>query len=59
MTIVESILDDGVRGAAVALILVFAYKIYRARITTDGSSRCCRCLRLHIRTENPGGEDIV
>ncbi len=58
MTIVESILDDGVRGAAVALILVFAYKIYRARITTDGSSRCCRCLRLHIRTDNLGG-DIV
>ena len=36
MTIVETILDNGVRGAAVALIRVFAYKLYRARITTDG-----------------------
>jgi hypothetical protein len=59
MTIVETILDDGVHGAAVALIIVIAYKLYRAHITTDGSSRCCRCLRSHIRTENSGGEDIV
>ena len=48
--------DGGVKGAFVVLILVFAYKIYRAKVITDMASDCCthHC-KLRTHTQNDGG----
>ena len=58
MDVITALLQGGFKGAAMALLLVCAYKLYRMKITTDGSSDCCKCLRLHVHTENPGGADL-
>ena len=53
------VLDDGLKGAAMVLLVVVAYKLYKAQITTESESNCCRCLRLNVKSHNPGGVDIV
>ena len=53
--VVTQVINDGVKGAAMALLLVIAYKLYRMQITTESESNCCRCLRLSVATHNPGG----
>ena len=55
----SDIVDSGYKGGAMTLLLVCAYKLYKMKITTDGSSDCCRCLRLHVHTENTGGADVA
>ena len=53
--ILAQLLDDGLRGAAMILLLVVSVKIYRARITSDSQSDCCKsCFKMHITTENMG-----
>ena len=53
--IFTQIIDDGVKGAVMTVLLVVAFKLYKMEITTDGESNCCRCLRLNVATHNPGG----
>ena len=55
MSALNTIFESGYKGGAMTLLLVCAYKLYTMKITTDGSSDCCRCLRLHVHTENAGG----
>lgn len=39
MGIIEKVLDDGIEGACIILILVISYKIYKMKIETSLS--CC------------------
>ena len=52
MGIIETVLDDGIEGACIILILVISYKIYKMKIET--SSSCCDG-NMSIKTRNPGG----
>ena len=53
----EIITDGGFRSALVVLILVMAFKIYRARVITDLVSDCCKhkC-KMRAHTQNDGGD---
>jgi len=46
---VKEILDTGVEGSFCILILVIAYKIYRAKISTE--SNCFDIFRMKTRNE--------
>ena len=45
-------------GALSVLLLTFAYKVYRARISTESDGHCCKWLNFHMRTDNPGGPPV-
>lgn len=53
MTLKE-ILDSGIEGSACILILVIAYKIYRAKISTE--SNCFDIFKM--KTNNDGNKPI-
>ena len=58
MQLLETVLNEGVRGAAIVFLLVCSYKLYRARISTDSESHCGRCFQLHVVTQNEGGQEL-
>ena len=49
--------DGGFKSALVVLILVMAYKIYKAKVVTDLVSDCCKhkC-KMRAHTQNDGGD---
>ena len=47
----KTILESGLEGAAIILLAVIAYKIYKMKILT--SSKCCDD-NVQIRTQNEG-----
>ena len=53
------ILDEGIRGAGMIQLLVVAYKLYRMKIVTEADSDSCKCLKLHVATENNGGPHMT
>tara|TARA_Y100000004_G_C8615265_1_gene286480 strand:- start:39 stop:233 length:195 start_codon:yes stop_codon:yes gene_type:complete len=54
LDIVDKLMEDGMRGAGMVLLLVLAYKIYKMKITSE--SNCCPGFKL--TTSNSGGEDL-
>ena len=50
----QEILDSGVEGSACILILIIAYKIYRAKISTE--SNCFDVFKM--KTSNDGNKAI-
>ena len=50
----QEILDSGVEGSACILILVIAYKIYRAKISTE--SNCFDVFKM--KTSNNGNKPL-
>ncbi len=58
MQLLETVLNEGVRGAAIVFLLVCSYKLYRARISTDSESHCGKCFQLHVVTQNEGGQEL-
>ena len=58
MELVESVLNEGIRGACIVFLLVCSYKVYRARIQTDSESHCGRCFQMHVTTQNEGGQEL-
>jgi hypothetical protein len=58
--VVDRIFDDGYKGAAMCLLLVLAYKIYRMRISNEIESTCCPGFSWKLSSSNSGGElDVV
>ena len=57
MSTLQILNDGGLKGALVVLVLVLAYKIYKAKVITDMASDCCKhhC-KLRTHTQNDGGE---
>ena len=53
-TIIETVLDGGLETAAMLLLCVLSYKIYKMKIQSE-SDCCSGCLKL--KTENEGGAD--
>ena len=43
-----------IEGAFSILLLTVAYKLYRARISTESDGHICKWLNFKMRTENPG-----
>jgi hypothetical protein len=58
MELVETVLNEGIRGACIVFLLVCSYKVFRARISTDSESHCGKCFQLHVVTENQGGQEL-
>ena len=50
----EAVLESGLEGAGICLLLVITYKIYRMKIHT--SSSCCEDA-FSLETHNPGSGD--
>ena len=53
--IINTIFEDGLKGAGMVFILVCCYKIYKMKISTETDSNCSKCFSMHVRTSNPGG----
>ena len=56
--LIERILDDGFKGAGMVFMLVFAYKIYRAKISNEIESNCCPGFSWKFVGKNSGGGDL-
>ena len=54
--VVDRIFDDGYKGAAMCLLLVLAYKIYRMRISNEIESKCCPGFTWKLSSSNSSGE---
>lgn len=54
MNELETILESGLEGAGLILILVLAYKLYKVKIKTR--SNCCDD-SFNIETENDGSDN--
>jgi hypothetical protein len=58
--VINMIFEDGFKGAAMCLLLVLAYKIYRMRISNEIESSCCPGFSWRLSSSNSGGElDMV
>ena len=53
----SEIAQISIESSVSILILCFAYKLYKARVSTESEGHLCRWLNFHVRTENPGGGD--
>lgn len=51
---VEDLATISIEGCASILLLVFAYKVYRARIDSTTESKCCKWLDFKVSTHNAG-----
>lgn len=51
----EDLATISIEGCASVLLLVFAYKVYRAKIDSETSSECCKYFHFKLNTHNPGG----
>ena len=54
---IQTILDGGLEGSAVILLIVISYKIYRMKISQDAESKCSKCFKWKLHTENPGSSN--
>ncbi len=51
---IQDLATISIEGCASILLLVFAYKVYRAKIDTAAESKCCKWLDLKVTTHNAG-----
>ncbi len=51
---IENLAAIGLEGCGSLLLIVIAYKIYRAKIDTSAESHCCKWLDFKINTHNEG-----
>ena len=51
-----NILDKGLEGALIILILTLSYKIYKMKVKSH--SKCCKD-NIEIDTQNSGGTDPI
>jgi|TARA_R100000005_G_C4967609_1_gene181800 hypothetical protein len=58
MEIVDRVFDDGFKGAGMVLLLVVAYKIYKAKISNEIESNCCEGFKWKFVGKNDGGQDL-
>ncbi len=58
MEIVDRVFDDGFKGAGMVLLLVVAYKIYKAKISNEIESNCCEGFKWKFVGKNEGGGDL-
>ena len=58
MEIVDRVFDDGYKGACMVLLLVVAYKIYKAKISNEIESNCCEGFKWKFIGKNDGGQDL-
>ncbi len=54
----SEIAQISIESSVSILILTFAYKMYRARVSTESEGHLCKWLTFHVKTENTGGQDI-
>ena len=54
---IQDLATISIEGCASLLLCVIAYKIYRAKIDTSTSSRCCKWLDFKVSTHNAGHND--
>tara|TARA_R100001460_G_scaffold101279_1_gene145149 strand:- start:401 stop:631 length:231 start_codon:yes stop_codon:yes gene_type:complete len=54
--IFQQVLDSGLEGALICLIIVVSAKLYRARVSSSTDSECCKkAFKFHLATSNSGG----
>ncbi len=58
MEIVDRVFDDGFKGAGMVLLLVLAYKVYKAKISNEIESNCCEGFKWKFVGKNDGGGDL-
>ena len=58
MEIVDRVFDDGFKGAGMVLLLVVAYKIYKAKISNEIESNCCEGFKWKFVGKNDGGGNL-
>ncbi len=55
----SEIAQISIESSVSILILCFAYKVYRARVSTESEGHLCKMFNFHVKTENPGGPTDV
>lgn len=51
----QLILQDGYKGAAILLMCVISYKLYKMKSASEVESKCCKGFSFSATTENEGG----
>lgn len=58
LEIVDRIFDDGYKGAVMCFFLVISYKVYKAKISNEIESNCCKGFSWRFVGKNDGGGDL-
>ncbi len=51
---IKDLADIGVESCFSLLLIVIAYKIFRAKIITESDGNCLKCFHFKWSTHNPG-----